>query len=208
MPWGAAATVAGAVIGGVSQSNAAKSAAKAQTQSADANIALAQQIRGENLAAIEKYNPYASFAGSGVSDELKNLMGLGENGSAGALSTLQNMPGYQFEFDQGVKARDQSAVFSGMSRSGKHESDLTRFGQDYAGSKYSSRVNELMTLMNNMAGVSGQVTGNNTNYGQQVSTENTNKGTAAANRSLGLGQAWSDGAQNAANAVGIWRGWG
>lgn len=64
-------------------------------------------------------------------------------------SSVRNLPGYQFQMDQGTKALDQSATARGGLFSGKAGKDLTRFGQNLADTSYGTQLQRLM-------GISGQ----------------------------------------------------
>jgi len=89
----------------------------------------------------------------------------------GALTELQNSPGYQFRLQEGVNALDNSAAARGGLLSGGHIRQATRYAQDYASGEYANRVAQLQ-------GVQGA-------------------GQAAANSSANAGAGFASNASNA-----------
>src|SRR4051812_34569554 len=88
MPWGAAATVASAVIGGVVSSNAADKAGDAASHAADQNAAVNREIYQQTRSDLQPYTQ----GGYGALGQLQREYGLGTPPpSAGANS---NLPAY------------------------------------------------------------------------------------------------------------------
>lgn len=70
---------------------------------------------------------------------------------------LQNEPGYQFEQAEGQKAIDRAASAAGRYDSGATLKALTRYGNDYAGTKYNEAFNRDAANKNQIYGMlSGQ----------------------------------------------------
>jgi hypothetical protein len=113
-----------------------------------------------------------------------------------ALAQLQNYDptkeaGYQFGLNQGLSGIDRSMAARGMGNSGAALKALTRFGNDYASTKYNDGYNRLMGMaglgqnayqnMGNWAGAYGQGVANNkmaqgqANMGYQVARGNQGK---------------------------------
>jgi hypothetical protein len=75
---------------------------------------------------------------------------------------LKATPGYQFRFDEGLKALESSAVGSGNLLSGKSVKAAQQYGQDYATGIYGDHMNRLA----NLAGLGQTVTTQNAQWGQ------------------------------------------
>lgn len=121
--------------------------------------------------------------------------------SANANTPFGQSPGYDFRFNQGMRAVQNSAAARGSRNSGRTLQALTNYGQGAASEEYGRYMNQLgqlaglgqtatnqgVTLNANFAGQSGGILGNNANalttlYGQQ-------------------GQAQAAGAMQGANAL-------
>ena len=92
------------------------------------------------------------------------------------MEQLRGTPGYQFRFDEGLRAIEQSAAARGGLHSGKFVRGATRYGQDYATGEFNTRFNQLQALQGG--------------------------GQAAANSAQNSGQAYSGAVSNAAYATG------
>lgn len=74
----------------------------------------------------------------------QNALGLGgDQGNQQARLAFQNSPGFQFQMDQGVKARERAASRMGGLNSGGLLSELTSFGQGLANQEYGNWMNRL-----------------------------------------------------------------
>ena len=68
-------------------------------------------------------------------------------GAAGPdYSAFFKSPGYQFRFDEGLRASDRSAAARGMLMSGGHMRELQRYGQGLASSEFGNYANRLSSL--------------------------------------------------------------
>ena len=134
-----------------------------------------QQARADNAPLLGARND----ALSQIQNLLKNPQG------------ITNDPGYQFGMDQGTRAINSGAAARGMTYSGAAGKALTRFGNDYAGTKLDASYNRL----SNLAGM-GQVGANNN---QQAGMNYANN---AGNNMLGAANAGGAAAMSGA------RGWG
>ena len=135
MPWAVAAagvTAAAGLAGSAMQSSAAKSGqAQAQAQFAQEQANLA---------------PYRTAGDSavGVASDLS-----GANGPAAATAAMANFqtdPGYQFQFQQGLRAVDAGAASQGMLRSGATLKGEETFGQGLAEQDFTNYYNRLFNL--------------------------------------------------------------
>lgn len=180
MAWIAAvATVGSALIGANAASNAA------DTQADAANNATAASERQYNQTRAD-YAPYRE-AGYSALSRLSDLLGLSGNTSAegyGSLNRrftgadLESEPGYQFGLNEGRKALEGSAAARGGLYSGATAKALTRYGTDYASTKYGDAYNRFNAdqdrTFNRLSGVAGTgqtATNSVTAAGQQYSAD-------------------------------------
>lgn len=121
-----------------------------------------------------------------------------------------NQLGMQYGLDQGSKAIDRGAGAAGLRNSGATLKALTRFGQDYAGSKAGDSYNRFVAdqgnIYNRLAGISGtgqtavaqtgQLGANAaTNVGNIMSAQGNARGAAA----ISQGNSYSGAANNIGN---------
>jgi hypothetical protein len=103
-----------------------------------------------------------------------------------ATSYIENLPGYQFNLDQGIKSLSRSAAAKGMLQSGNYMQDLLKYSQGLASQTYTSEMNRLMTLSGATVGspaTAGQLTAQ---AGQQSASGTQN---AVGQLGYGLAQA-------------------
>ncbi len=139
MPFGVAAAAVGAgaaVYGASKQSKAIKGAA-------DESAA----VQREALAAMRgDLAPYRE-AGVPALGAMGDAAGLnGPDGYAQALARFQASPGYQFQFDEGMRAVNAGAAAQGMSNSGATLKALQARGQQLANQDFGSYYNRLAGL--------------------------------------------------------------
>lgn len=84
------------------------------------------------------YQPYQA-AGAGAINQINNLL---QPGGGGADYT-KSLPGYQFQYDQGLDAGNRAAAAAGTLNSGGTLKAQTRYGQDYASNAYQTALNNL-----------------------------------------------------------------
>ncbi len=220
-PVSAAVGVGASVVGGAMQADAAKSAARTQAKAADR--ATFEQARQFDLAR-EDLAPFRE-AGSDAVSRIRALLGLGKNtgspdfGSLNSRFTMAdfeadpvNQLGLRFGLDEGSKAIRRMFGASGMGRSGAAAKALTRFGEDYAGSKAAESRGRFLQdqdiLFNRLSGVAGtgQTATSNTaalgaqtaqNIGQNIMGAANARGAA----SIAGANAIAGGLGNAANVV-------
>lgn len=157
MPWVAAV---GAVVGAGISADAAGDAADAQASASDrataASQAAAEQARQDNMPALEARN--ASLA------KMREMLGISGTGAGSMSSSLtarqvQSEPGYQFGLDQGQQAMQRQANARGMLNSGNALLAASRYGNDYATTKYGDAWNRMQgdrtNSFNRLASVAG-----------------------------------------------------
>jgi len=116
-----------------------------------------------------------------------NAMGVAS--PADLTDIVQNLPGYQFQMNQGTSAIQNAASASGMLNSGSILQQLNQFGQGQASSYYNNYLNHLQTLAGYGAGATQQATSGAANLGNQIAGQYQNLGDAQANAYLAAGQA-------------------
>lgn len=153
MPFAAVAAAAiPAVIGGITSSNATD----AQTEAANKNNALQEQIYQQTT---RNEKPYLQAGNNSLAALLKGL-GLApgnapgvKNGSLDAPFTFadyQKSPGYNFQMQQGTDAVLNNASHLGGVNSGNTLKALTQFGQGLASSDYQQAYNNYTNNQNNI----------------------------------------------------------
>lgn len=124
------------------------------------------------------------------------LPGEGEGGDAPDFSAFYESPGYNFRFDEGVRALDRSASAKGRLMSGGHERELTRYGQGFASGEYNNYVNRLAAL----AGIGQTATTQTGQFGADAARAQGqfigNAGTARASGYVGTANALLEGQRN------------
>ena len=214
------------LISGITGSQAAKSAADVQAQSAREARELAKQIYEKQVSLQEPFRT----AGITAQNQLLTLLGL-PGGTQGAeygkyarpfgMQDFQADPGYAFRLSEGMKALEASRAAKGGLLSGATGKALSRYGQDLASQEYGNafnrfqteRVNRLQPLGALMgtgqAAAAGQA-GYAGQYGQTAGGLTTDIGATQAAGGLGSAKAISNalgtymnylGNQNLAQAI-------
>ncbi len=207
---------AGAQLGGAYlASNANQNAANRQVQAGNQQIAAQTDATNRALQLqADMYNQnradLAPWRAVG-SNALASLAGqVGQGWGPGS-------PGYDFQFNEGIRAVDNSAAARGMLMSGAQAKAAQRFGQGLAAQGRGEELNRLQAL----AGVGQTATaqgvqagqgyanagaGLTAGLGQSLSGIFGQQGTAAANGITGAAQPWQSAANNlyALSAMGKW----
>jgi hypothetical protein len=181
---GGLASVASSIIG----ANAAKKAAKAQTQAANAANTFDQNMHADT---VGRFQPYET-AGRNALSIYQGALGLGgdPNSAASAAAAFRNSPGYQAQLDEGTRALDMSAASRGGLFSGGRAKAAMRFGQGLADQNYQQWL----------GGVRG-VVGMGESAAGNVANANNALATRYGDRLTGAGRARAEGYINAGNAV-------
>ena len=196
---GAAVVGAGATV--VSGNKAASAVQKGTEQT------VAEQRRQNDQARADQ----APFRDTGVlaNDKLASLYGVQRAGGTYTPGTnadgtptyggFETSPGYQFRFDQGMRAVERGAAARGLLRSGAAVKATQRFGEGLASSEYENFANRLASL----AGV-GQASTNATqaagaNAANNISDAYMKAGNARASAYLNTGNAISGAATDLAS---------
>jgi hypothetical protein len=140
----AAVGAAASIFGGKKQSDAAKSAAKAQTQATQATIAQQERALERQIGLQEPFRQTGVNALAGY--EAASAPSYAPFG----MPQFQADPGYQFRMSEGLKALERSAASRGLLQSGGTLKDITRFGQDVASQEYQNAFARYMTEQDRM----------------------------------------------------------
>lgn len=111
-------------------------------------------------------------------------------------SKITQDPGYQFGLQQGINAYDNSGAARGMRLSGGQAKALTRFGQDYAGTKMDQTLNRYNSLSGSGLTATGGTAQAGQNYSNQAGQNITGAGNAAASGYIGGANAIAGGVNN------------
>lgn len=115
---------------------------------------------------------------------------------------LQNLPGYQFQRDQGNEAVQRNLAARGLLGSGAGAKALDQYGQGLASNyaqQYTAGLQSLAGLGQSSANATGQA---GQNYANQASSAYGYAGNAQAAGAIGQGQAWANGLGGIAQAYG------
>lgn len=196
MPWLALGIpVAGSLIGGWMQSNAAGDAA--EEQAAAAKYATDEQRRQYDQSRGDR-EPWRQ-AGAGALSELGNP----DFKRDFTVDDFHEDPGYQFRMQEGQRALERSAASRGHLQSGGTMRALTRYGQDVASGEYQNAYTRFNAdrdrRFNRLSSIAG--------LGQTANAQNASAGQhyADAAGSNAMGAANAQGAAGVSQA-GIWSG--
>ena len=123
-----------------------------------------------------------------------------------AFDNYKNSTGYQFRFNQGVKALDASASSRGILQSGAAMKSLNQFGQGIASDEFGNYLGYLGNLMGTGLNAAGAQAGVSTNMVNQVTANNNAASSALAAAALQRGNAnaqlWGTVGSSLGNVVG------
>lgn len=174
---GASALSAGAQLFGASQQAGAAQAGQ--------NVELSMFNKLQQL-----LSPFTQ-AGQSALPSLQALLGLGPQGGAGITSTLENLPGFQFALNQGLKSTQQSFEGRGLGLSGA----AIKGADQYASGLASGNYNNFLSQLQGLAGL-----GENAAAGTGAGALSTGQGLAGLLQQGGT--ALAAGATGAANSLG------
>ena len=202
MTWGLVAVAGATLVGGVLSSSASKSAASDQSQAA-ANANATQLQMFNKIQANEA--PWVS-TGQQANTALGQFYGLpGADGTTTMPdynSILSNLPGYQFQLQQGTQATQRDLAAQGLLQSGAAGKALTTFGQglaqNYAG-QYTAGLTNLSQL--GQAGAAG-VASAGMNAANQIGSNQIYAGNAAAAGQVNSASAINQGLSGLAGVTG------
>ena len=208
----------GAALGGaILTSNAAGRASDKQLQgtreSNSTQKAMYDQTREDNMPALDARN--ASL------QRMRELLGIGGDTASKGYGSLggginpgdvQSEAGYQFGLNQGLTAQSNQLGARGMRNSGAAIKAATRYGNDYATTKYDNAFNRIvanrsaqLNPLQSLAGASqtgaSTVANAGGNYANTVSGNQTALGNALGANSLAQGNIWGGAINQLASGV-------
>ncbi len=142
---------------------AARDAAKAQVDAYGRAIDVQEKQYAQTR---EDLSPYRDGGQQGLAAYMDSLGLNGKSGNQRSLMAFQEGPGYQFQMNQGIQARDRSAAARGGLMSGGQLKALTEFGQGLANQEYGNYQGQLQGLAGmgqNAAAQTGQFGANAAN---------------------------------------------
>lgn len=148
--------IAGAAVVGAGASMAAgraqaKGAENAAGISAEATREATEESRRQYDLARTDLAPYRE-TGQAALGEYGALFGIGRDGLLSddevqaAMGRFKASPGYEFQFDEGLRALDRSASASGRLMGGGYGRELTRYGQGMASTSFENYANRLASI--------------------------------------------------------------
>jgi hypothetical protein len=173
----------GGIAGSLIQS---KSAKDAQSAANAAQQAAEERARQDLL-------PYNTQGQAGLTAS-SDLLGLnGPDAATAARNRFQTSPGYQFAFDQGLRAVDAGAAASGMLRSGATLKAEQTFGTGLADQEFTNYYNRLFNLANLGENAAAKTGANAIQTGQGIAGTDVSTGAQLSsiygNAAKGIGSA-------------------
>lgn len=184
-----AAPIAGSLIGGASSRQAASMQADAAQRAQDQQAAQYAQSRAD-------LQPWVQ-TGAQANNKLASLMGL--DGSD-PTQQLQNSPGYQFRYDQGMAGVQNSAAARGGLLSGGTLKAIQKYGQDFASNEYQNQFNRLNSMSGTGQSSAAGQAAQSTAFGNASAANSLAQGNALASGAMGTGNAWANGIGGSVNA--------
>ena len=155
----ASAALGGGIASGIPWGKIGAAAA-GPVLSSGAQLIGANQAAGAMSDATDKANQLNAPAVAARNSALEQMQALLKDPS-----TITTQPGYQFGMDQGTKSLNSGAAARGQTYSGGQAKALTKFGQDYAGTKLDQSFNRLSQLASGGQSGTSQTVDNITNQG-------------------------------------------
>jgi len=144
-----AAIVAGSVISAGASYMGSKSASKAASKAGDAQAQVQWAMYDQNRQDLAPWRE----AGQRSLADLERVQGTYE-GAVMDPNQYKQSPGYNWLEQQGRAAINRQSAAQGQFGSGRHQKDLTQYGQGLALQDYQGYLGRLESLMNRYAGTS------------------------------------------------------
>lgn len=211
----AIASIGSAILGGNKAKQAASTQAEAAARAGAAQLEAARIASDTQLQMFEQTREDTAPWRETGARALTKLEDMFLNGKG--MDDFQQTPGYQFRFDEGVRALDRSAASRGLLMSGGQQRELTRYGQGIASNEFNTYANRLSSLAGvgqstavqtgQMGATAAQAAGQ---MGMQGAAGAGNAmmqaGTARASGYVGQANAYSAGLGNLAGSLGMYAG--
>jgi hypothetical protein len=186
MAWGYVGAAAVGVVGGIIASDSSRSASNKQT---DAINAASGKSDAQFQATMERDKPLVEARNQSL-EKMRSMLGIGTTG-ANPTAAVTSDPGYQFGLKTGADQRTAAMNARGMRNSGAMGLEMTRYGNDYATTKFDNSFNRLASVAQ-----LGQVGASSINQAGQnnantVGNNLISAGNVAATNSLAQGNIYS-----------------
>jgi len=192
MSWVAVAVAGAGLIG-------SKMAADAQEGAAEQSAATQRYMYDTSR---EDMAPYREVGESAI-NQMRDLQGLGVPGSREtAMNQFYQDPGYQFRFDEGQRALENSALARGQGLSGNTGRALVGYGQGVASNEYGNYWNRLAGLSGTGQTATNQLGGFGMNAARGIGNANIAAGQARGSGYIGMANAVGSGLNNWAGMQG------
>jgi hypothetical protein len=184
------AIIGSAVLGAYSANKSAKAQTNAANQANQTQVDQYNQTRADNQPALEARN--ASL------QRMQELLGVGGSSTASGYGSLsggidagdvQNEAGYQFGMDQGMGALNNQLAARGMRNSGAALKAASRYGTDYATTKYDNAFNRELESRKAQLNPLQSLAGYSQSGASTIATAGTNAANAVSNNQTTLGNA-------------------
>jgi len=203
MSWVAAGTAAVAVVGSMSSSSAAKKQKKSNKKALEFQRKVWEQQR-KDTATYRKGGEAAQARLSGLLSE-----GGGFDKRFG-VDDFETEPGYQFRMEEGAKGVERGAAARGGALSGRALKAMEKYRQGFASNEYGNaynrfnqdrgqKYNMLMGQVGSGLRGAGMAAAANQAYGAQGTNQMVQRGNIGADKSIGIGNAISQGIAGMAN---------
>lgn len=188
------AIVAGgaSIINGIAGRNSARRQASNDRQAAAQDYARQQ-------AAIQSFrasDPFATLGGAGSENSSQIAALLGQNGQD-PTEMLRSTPGYQFSFNEGMKAIEHSLGAKNALYSSKAMRDITRYGQGMADQLFQQTFNNRLSIANGASGSARTILGAQTGASSNLASSQIGANAVQA----GGTQSLIDGVNGVAGAI-------
>lgn len=200
----------GGSLGGVGYAQGGKPTTPEEQAAENAQFAkdpmsLFDRLGGASVAVGSGPNPFAPNGGGAPSPFSP---GGGSNSSSNYYNNiLSNLPGYQFQLDQGSQAVSRNLAAQGLLQSGAAGKALQQYGQGVASNYATQYVNGLQSLAG-LGQTSVQSTGNiGANTANQIGANQIYSGNAQASGYAGTANAINSGLSGVAGAYGMYNTW-
>ncbi len=206
MLWTGVAIAGGSVASGLIGANAAKQASKAQVAATEKANATEREIFDRQTQLQEPFRQ-AELAKQNM---LLQRLGIGGDNGSGAYGDLSSGfmpanfmtemdPGYNFRFEEGMKALERRQSSMGMNFSGAAGKEAIRFGQNFATNEFTNAFNRYQTsraaTLNPLMGGSAstdQLTNAMGQMGGRIAENQIGAGNARAAGYVGGANAWGN----------------
>lgn len=187
----------GSVVGGLGSaligSSASQSAADTQANAANQAAAIQKYMYDQTRGDLSPYNKQGTNALSTLAG-LYGLPGGATGQTAQGLSDyITNLPGYQFQQQQGEQGIQRNAAANGTLMSGGTLKALDQYNQGLAGTYYGNYINQLSQLAGLGESAASQTGNYATQAGSNIGNSLMSAGQATASGQIGSANAWAGG---------------